>query len=211
MNWVEQIFDVRCIGCREWGTLACDRCVRHWTAVPTRTVTAQGVPVVALGSYRGGLRSAVLAAKHRGTHAIIRRLGGPLRDALQQFGEIVIIPMPSSRPGLLARGYGLSTVIARTTGVVTADCLVLDDTGSQRGRNRDERRARRMRVGVDRPLAGTRAVIVDDVVTTGASVDAAINACRTAGIRVVGVVVIARARPEPHTALLATTSRSVMR
>ena len=211
MNFVEQFFDVRCIGCDEWGTVACDKCVHLWTAVPTRTVTTLGVPVVALGQYRGGLRSAILAAKHRGTHAIIRRLGGPLRDVLRPFGEIIIIPMPSSHTGLRARGFGLSKVMARTTGVVTADCLVLDDHGSQRGRSRDERRARRMHVDVHRRIAGTRAVIVDDVVTTGASVDAAIDACRAAGIRVVGVVVIARARPEPQTARLAPSSLSAMR
>ena len=167
--------------------------------------------MVALGHYRGGLRSAILAAKHRGTHAIIRRLGGPLRDVLRPFGEVIVIPMPSSHTGLRARGYGLSKVMARTTGLATADCLVLDDHGSQRGRSRDERRARQMHVGAHRPIAGTRAVIVDDVVTTGASVDAAIDACRAVGIRVVGVVVIARARPEPQTTRLAPSTLSAMR
>jgi orotate phosphoribosyltransferase len=40
-------------------------------------------------------------------------------------------------------------------------------------------------------------VIVDDVVTTGASVDAAVYACQQAGLRVVGVIAIATALPHP--------------
>jgi len=211
VTFLEQIFDVHCTGCGEWGTLACDSCVRHWTAEPTRTKTTHGVPLVALGSYRGGLRSIILAAKHRGTHAVIRRFGGALRDALRPFGEIVIIPMPSSRPGYRARGYGLSNVIARATGVAVADCLEMDDAGSQRGRNREKRRVRRMHVGTNRPRVGSRAVIVDDVVTTGASVDAALDACLTAGISVVGVVVLARANHNPQPALSTLTTGSAMR
>jgi predicted amidophosphoribosyltransferase len=87
--------------------------------------------------------------------------------------------------------------MARATGMPFADCLVLDDAGSQRGRHRDERRVRTMHLATRRPAVGTRVVIVDDVVTTGASVDAAIAACYEYGLRVVGVVVLASARYSP--------------
>lgn len=197
MNLLDSIFDTRCAGCGEWGTVACDRCVHQWTAEPRRTTTARGVPLVALGDYRGGLRRVILAAKHRGAHAIIRRLGAPLRSAIRPFADAVVIPMPSSRSGFRARGYGLSVIMARATGLSIADCLVLDDTGSQRGRHRDERRVRTMHLASRRPAVGTRVVIVDDVVTTGASVDAAIAACHGSGLQVVGVVAVARARFEP--------------
>lgn len=197
MNLMDGIFDARCVGCGEWGTVSCDRCVHQWTAEPRHTATAWGVPLVALGDYRGGLRSVILAAKHRGAHAIIRRLGAPLRAAVRPFGDAVVIPMPSSRSGFRARGYGLSVVMARATGLPIADCLVMDDEGSQRGRHRDERRVRAMHLATRHPAVGTRVVIVDDVVTTGASVDAAISACFECGLRVVGVVVLASARYSP--------------
>jgi predicted amidophosphoribosyltransferase len=197
VNLLDGIFDTRCVGCGGWGTVACDRCVHQWTAEPRRTATARGVPLVALGNYRGGLRSVILAAKHRGAHAIIRRFGAPLRAAIRPFDDALVIPMPSSRSGFRARGYGLSVVMARSTGLPIADCLVLDDAGSQRGRHRDERRVRAMHLAARRPPVGTRVVIVDDVVTTGASVDAAIAACQGAGLRVVGVVVVASARYSP--------------
>ena len=195
MNVIEQIFDTRCAGCDEWGTVACDLCVEKWTAQPRRTTSTRGVPLISLGDYTGGLRSVILAAKHRGAHALIRRFGAPLRAAIRPFGDAVVIPMPSSRAGFRARGYGVSAVMARATGLSIADCLVLDDGVSQRGRHRDERRVRTMHLARRRPAVGSRVVIVDDVVTTGASVDAAIAACHGSGLRVVGVVVVARARP----------------
>lgn len=169
----------------------CDTCVRRLTAIPHRATTSRGVPVVALGPYRGGLRSLILAAKHRGAHAAIRRLGGALRDAAIPWGDAVAVPVPSSRPGYLARGYGLGTVVAAATELAVANCLRMDDRGTQRGRHRSERRRRTIQVGSHRPPVGTRAVIVDDVMTTGASIDAATDACVRAGLRVIGVLVVA--------------------
>ena len=208
MNLIDGIFDTRCVGCGEWGTVACDRCVHQWTAEPHRIITARGVPLIALGEYRGGLRSVILAAKHRGAHAIIRRLGAPLRAVIHPFGDAMVIPMPSSRSGFRSRGYGLSDVMARATGLPIADCLVLDGSASQRGRDRDQRRIRTMHLTARRPAVGTRVVIVDDVVTTGASVDAAIDACHRSGLRVVGVVVVASARYSPATMRAVPVPRS---
>ena len=53
--------------------------------------------------------------------------------------------------------------------------------------------------GGSEPSVGTRVVIVDDVMTTGASIDAATDACVTAGLRVVGVLVVAIAEPQGAT------------
>lgn len=177
---------------------------------PTRTVTSLGVPLVALGRYRGGLRALILAAKHRGAHGVVRRLGVALREAIRPFGDVTIMPMPSSRPGFLARGYGVSMVMARLTGRPIADCLVLEDDGSQRWRQRSERRNRTVRVTPQRPTVGIRVVIVDDVVTTGASADAAIRACHQAGICVVGVVTIASALPWTDSSLNALPTAPVL-
>ena len=181
--------------------MACDRCVAEWTIRPIHSATPRGVPLIALGRYRGGLRAVILAAKHRGAHGVVRRFGAALREALRPLGEMTVLPMPSSRPGFLARGYGLSMTMARLMGRPIADCLVLEDVGSQRGRTRVERRNRTVRVGNGRPAVGTRVVIVDDVVTTGASVDAAVYACQQAGLRVVGVIAIATALPHPDFAV----------
>jgi predicted amidophosphoribosyltransferase len=171
--------------------VVCDTCIGRFTATPHRATTSRGVPFVALGPYRGGLRALILAAKHRRAHAAIRRLGGALRDAVLPWGNVIAIPVPSSRPGFLARGYGLASTIARAAELTVANCLLMDDHGTQRGRHRTERRRRNIRVGSRQPEIGSRVVIVDDVMTTGASIDAATDACVTAGLRVVGVLVVA--------------------
>lgn len=199
MNPFEQFFDTRCVGCATWGVIVCDTCIRRFTGIPHRGTTSRGVPIVALGPYRGGLRSLILAAKHRGAHAAIRRLGGALRDAAMPWGDAVAIPVPSSRPGYLARGYGLGTAVAQATELTVANCLRMDDRGTQRGRHRTERRRRTIHVGSRRPSVGSRVVIVDDVMTTGASIDAATDACVRAGLRVVGVLVVAIAEPNVAT------------
>lgn len=146
---------------------------------------------MAVGAYRGGLRSLILAAKHRGARAAVLRLGGALREAVLPWGDAVAIPVPSSRIGFLTRGFGLAHTIARATELTVAECLVMDDVGTQRGRHRTERRRRLLHVGARRPPVGTRVVIVDDVMTTGASIDAATDACFAAGLRVVGAIVVA--------------------
>ena len=191
MHLIEQFFDSRCVGCAAWGVLVCDTCIGRLTATPHRSTTSRGVPIVALGPYRGGLRSLILAAKHRGAHASIRRLGGALREAAMPWGHVTAVPVPSSLPGFLARGYGLGSTIARAAELDVANCLIMEDRGTQRGRHRTERRRRNIHVGSRRPTVGSRVVIVDDVMTTGASIDAATDACVRAGLRVVGVLVIA--------------------
>jgi len=191
VHLIEQFFDSRCVGCATWGVMVCDTCIGRFTAMPRRALTSRSIPLVALGSYRGGLRDLVLAAKHGSAHAAIRRLGGALRDAALPWGNVIAIPVPSSRPGFLARGYGLGLTIARAAELTVANCLLMDDHGTQRGRHRIERRLRNIRVGSRRPPIGSRVVIVDDVMTTGASIDAATDACVKAGLCVVGVLVVA--------------------
>ena len=199
VNLIEQFLDTRCVGCGSWGVVVCDTCVGRLTRIPQRATTSHGIPVVAVGQYRGTLRSLILAAKHRGAHAALRRLGGALRDAAMPWGDAVAVPVPSSRPGFLARGYGLGPTVAHATELTVANCLRMDDRGTQRGRHRIERRRRTIHIGADRPPVGSRVVIVDDVMTTGASVDAAIDACVSAGLRVVGVLVLAIAGPQVAT------------
>ena len=171
----------------------CNTCLSQCGEAPVHGTSSRGIPTTALGEYRGVLRSLVLAAKHRGARALVRRLGGDLRHIALRYAPAVAIPIPSSAPGFRARGYGLGAIVANMCDLPVADCLRLVDGSSQRGRRRDERHGRRMSIGAQRPPVGTRVVIVDDVVTTGASINAATDACHAAGLRVVGAIAIADA------------------
>ena len=152
-----------------------------------------GVPVLAVGEYRGTLRAAIRAAKHGGCHALARRFAPQVAALARRLRADIAIPVPSSREGRLARGYSVPHTLARATGLRSVPALTMVDGASQRGLGRTERtRLRAMRVVNGAIPPGSTVVLVDDVMATGATIRSAIDSCASSGIRVVGVIVLAR-------------------
>ncbi|RRD58768.1 ComF family protein [Comamonadaceae bacterium OH2545_COT-014] len=112
-----------------------------------------------------------------------------------------VLPVPASRQRLAARGYNPALLLARQLAprrAVLADALLrLHDAPPQRTLNRRERLARVQGAFAAAPhhaaaLSGRRLVLVDDVMTTGATVRAAASALRAAGAAHISVLVLAR-------------------
>lgn len=115
----------------------------------------------------------------------------------------VIIPIPLNRWRLWQRRFNqaasLSQALARETGLPT-DTLALSrirQTRSQVGLTINQRRtnvsgAFRVPDAKKEHLAGKSVLLVDDVMTTGATIDAATRALRRAGVQTVNVVALAR-------------------
>lgn len=185
------LFDLRCVSCSVWGATVCDACLGRASDHPVRSTIA-GVPLVALGHYRGALRDIIRVGKFGGAHSVIARFDGPLAAVGRQFAGAIAVPIPASRAGFARRGVHLTRRLARATSMAVSSALVLDDTGTQHTRRRAGRLSGRiLHIDSRRITALTRVVIVDDVVTTGATVRAAIAACRDAGLIVVGVIALA--------------------
>lgn len=111
----------------------------------------------------------------------------------------LIVPMPAHPQKLRARGYNQALLIART--IARHLQLPLDyqsvvrvkSTPSQQGLSADERRRNMREAFVCRaPLRADRVVIVDDVMTTGASCAALSEVLRDAGAEEVHIWVVAR-------------------
>jgi ComF family protein len=133
--------------------------------------------------------------------ALIREAGRgrrPLPDA------VVAVPLHPAR--IRARGFQpaalLAGALARALGVplLTGRLLRTRDTPSQTGKGRAERRrnvAGCFRVAPRGPLPG-RLWLVDDVVTTGATLGEAARALRRAGAREIAAVCVARTPSRPR-------------
>ena len=112
----------------------------------------------------------------------------------------VVLPMPLAAPRLAQRGFNQALQLARQLAPQKTDprlLLRLRDTAAQASLDRKARAANvRGAFGVEPlrqgELRGKAAVLVDDVMTSGASLHAAAQALREAGVRRVSAVVLAR-------------------
>jgi predicted amidophosphoribosyltransferase len=185
----------RCGGCGVAGELLCPACR------PQQPIGVPGcaVPVVAAGRYAGGLRAAVLRYKERGRHDLAGPLAALLAGAAAGLVTpgTVLVPVPSSRAAARRRGgdhvHRLARRAGRRLGVPAVPALrlvraVRDSAGLGAG----ERQANLAGAMVARPaLPGAAALIVDDIVTSGATVAESVRALRHAGWRITGAVALA--------------------
>jgi predicted amidophosphoribosyltransferase len=169
------------------------------------------VPAWAPVGYEGPARELVRALKFRGAVALADAMAAQIAanappGLLGEEGAAgparpVLVPVPLHPRRLRARGFNqaraLVDALARRTGLTTADCLErIGVGGTQVGRGRHERRAGPagrvlMRTeGTAGPPA--RALLVDDVVTTGGTLSACADALRSAGTRQIAAIAFAR-------------------
>jgi predicted amidophosphoribosyltransferase len=179
------------------GYALCASCA-HRAGRPER-FDAFGVRAAAFGSYEGALRRAVLAMK-RGRRDVATALGTALADAFAADlpRDAVIVPVPTSAARSAARGFDQGVLLAERLGSAAAlpvACALRErPDGTQQGRTRSGRLAPRERFACARIVAGARTVLVDDVVTTGATVRDCARALGAAGARVDSALVVARVR-----------------
>jgi len=152
--------------------------------------------------YGGPVAQAIHRLKYRGARSLAARLGGAMAEAgaavLRRADAVVHVPLHAARRR--QRGFDqaelLARAVAREAGLPHLGRALLRTRpgGHQVGRGREERAvavAGAFRARAD--LSGLSLVLVDDVVTTGATAGAAARALREAGAARVAVLAVARA------------------
>lgn len=155
------------------------------------------------GAYDAELRALIVLLKYNGVRPLARPLGGWLallarqNPALSEVEALVPVPLHPSRQR--ARGYNQAELLARELGrwaklrVETGWLRRRRDTPSQTGLTPAQRIENvRGAFGVEAKLDTARILLLDDVCTTGATLNACARALKQAGAGVVNAITLAR-------------------
>jgi predicted amidophosphoribosyltransferase len=175
----------------------CRRCTAGLARALPATVAVPGVGRVhAAASHEAVARGLVASLKYAGRTALADVAAGAIARVLP--GDLepgCVVATPPAWLRLRARGFDPAALIAASLSarleLPLARCLVRLDHRRQVGRGRNERTSNpprvRARAVADRPL------LVDDVLTTGATLRACASALRAVGCEPVGAAVFTRA------------------
>jgi ComF family protein len=126
----------------------------------------------------------VHALKFRGELALAPFLASLLSEKTSASGVDCVVPVPLSTARLRERGYNQAVEIARHLGgrLEIESCSRERDAPPQAGLDREARQRNvRGAFRCNRSFAGERVAVVDDVMTTGATLDALARALKDAG------------------------------
>jgi predicted amidophosphoribosyltransferase len=188
---VDLVLPRHCYGCGRAGAGLCGTCA----PIALVAVDCAGLPVIAAGRYEGPLRDAVLAYKERGRRDLARPLAALLGAAVAALDvpNALLVPIPSAASARRARGGDHVLRLSRRVGPSTPAVRLTRAVQDSAGLGANARAANLAGAFSARPprCRGAYAVVVDDIVTTGATLAEATRALTHAGWHTAGGAVVA--------------------
>jgi len=210
-----------CLGCRREGAFLCSSCLTQLPRLLPPLCPRCGQPqaleacpsckewrlsIDAICSpyrFEGLVRQAVVLFKYRNLRALAPGLARLLKDYLDShpMSYEAVLPVPLHPRRQRQRGYNQSALMARELGrlvrvpVVDGALKRVTATPPQaRSRRREQRRANVTGAFLcqEKGLTGRSLLLVDDVCTTGATLDACAQALKKAGAKTVFGLTLAR-------------------
>ena len=219
---LDVLFPQRCVGCGREGDFLCQSCLQTLPRIVPPICPKCGQPQASgilcpdcsgWQAHIDGIRSPfrfdgiIRQAIHQLKYRNLRALATPLASFLQAYlaaspiPDGILVPVPMHPKRLRERGYNQSSLLARELGKlsgrpVVADCLIREQYTPPQARtaSRAERQHNVAHVFTcrDQGLYNQPVLLVDDVATSGATVDACAAALKSAGVIRVWALVLAR-------------------
>lgn len=206
-----------CIGCGREGRPLCLGCLPRLAPVPGRCygcyaqittgvsclecLRANGfASLQAATAYQGLAQALVVQLKFHGSQSVVGVMSQLMAPLLEGQAHSVLVPMPATTQHVRQRGYDqalqLARALSRRTGIPYTQALARHGQHHQLGATREQRLQQlRGALRVTNPLAvrGQHIMLIDDVLTTGASLQAAATVLKAAGASQVSAWVFAQA------------------
>ena len=198
---------VACAGCGLEDVPLCESCSAVWWEVPFRAEEGAGrlavvgrtaLPVWSVAVLDGSPHRAIGVWKDGRRRDLDRHFAQTAARGAAQIGHllppgIVVVPVPSKPRSVRRRGVAISAVLGNSVGqalgATVCDALVANG-GRSKGRS-SVGRWNAAGVRVTSSLGPVPVLLVDDVVTTGATLARAADALEASGTAVVGALVLA--------------------
>jgi len=191
------LFPTRCFGCRELGYSICSKCRKLWNPHPYQS-RIHNLAVNSAIPYSPVAKNILLAAKEQNIKSadqlVLSAMKASLNELFQKFPSCALVPIPSGRSANRRRGREfineMAISVARDFGVAVLPLLehqrIVRDQSKLNIADRRDNLAMALSIRSEflGNYSGEKVVILDDLVTTGATINEANRALTKAGFEV---------------------------